>query len=150
MKFPTQFFQISSFLRSPIPSTPRLKISATLPGGHVIYTVAESSWARIPLDDMTGLEAPPGQAGLTPEDPSIREEVRIAQLLTEFPVDGSHFFCDSLDLTRPFPSVHAPADAVPDYVWNAALAEPLRAAGLEGIPILMQASPGDPLALGEK
>jgi hypothetical protein len=55
---------------------------------------------------------------------------------------GAHYYCDSLDITRPFPSSHAVGDPSWPFVWNKALSAPFRAAGLQGphsvCPALLQ------------
>lgn len=55
---------------------------------------------------------------------------------------GAHYYCESLDITRPFPSVHAASEPSWPFVWNKALSSPLRLTGLDGpnlvCPALLQ------------
>lgn len=54
---------------------------------------------------------------------------------------GSHFFCDTLDITRPFPSHRAVKDPSWDFVWNRWLTTSFRNNGLDWVcPPLLQAS----------
>jgi hypothetical protein len=55
---------------------------------------------------------------------------------------GAHYYCESLDITRPFPSQQLASDPSWAFVWNRALSSPLRRVGLEGpnavCPALLQ------------
>jgi hypothetical protein len=122
------------------------RTSATLPGGHEVRTVAASRWVRLSLQ----------QAELDP--PAKAELERAVDRITAFPVDGAHFYCDTLDVTRPFPSPKGSGgsgggggSAAPDdsqtpatepsweFVWNRWLSEPFRAAGVgAACPALLQ------------
>ena len=77
-----------------------------LPVGHSMCTVVKSQWVKsqaacakfgstIDKADETGLER-----------------------LREFAVNGFHFYSESVDLSRPFPSECAPTDYDPEYCWN--------------------------------
>ena len=103
-----------------------------LPGGHVLEQVTGTRWVRLPLR-----EAPPSQV-LT------LEEMKALEALTEFPFDGAHFFCETLDATRP---VHVALGAraacslgaCPEMVWNHWLRSPLEGLGLGSLcPALVQ------------
>lgn len=74
-----------------------------LPGGGCVYTVTESQWIKIALQ----IPQPQGKG-----------EVKNVQELTDLDIDGKHYFCETRDITRPFPS-HLPFDE-PDeeFVWN--------------------------------
>lgn len=55
---------------------------------------------------------------------------------------GAHFYCESLDITRPFPSDRPVNEPSWPFVWNKALSSPFRLAGLDGpnavVPALLQ------------
>lgn len=74
-----------------------------LPGGGCVYTVTESQWIKISLQNP---------------QPQGKGEVKNVQELTDLDIDGKHYFCETRDITRPFPS-HLPFDE-PDeeFVWN--------------------------------
>lgn len=87
-----------------------------LPTGDEVVTVAESQWVRIPL-----------------HDPSLslsRAEVRNVTSLCEYPTDGMHFFCETADITVPFPSPRPVTTPCTEFVWNDWLAKPFHALGL--------------------
>jgi hypothetical protein len=55
---------------------------------------------------------------------------------------GAHYYCDTLDISRPFPSERPPHQPSWPFVWNKALSMPFRSAGLDGpqtvCPALLQ------------
>lgn len=61
--------------------------------GHNVYTVSESSWIKIPL-------AYPA--------PQNTNEINNFETLSEFQLDGLHYYCETYDMTRPFPSFRDP------------------------------------------
>uniref|UniRef100_A0A2P2LRW7 SAC domain-containing protein n=1 Tax=Rhizophora mucronata TaxID=61149 RepID=A0A2P2LRW7_RHIMU len=76
---------------------------SNLPGGGCVYTVTETQWIKIPLQF-------PQQQG--------KGEAKNIQELTDLDIDGKHYFCETRDLTRPFPSrmpLEKPDD---EFVWN--------------------------------
>lgn len=86
-----------------------------LPGGGCVYTVSESQWIKISLQNS---------------QPQGKGEVKNILELTELDIDGKHYFCDSRDLTRPFPSrfpLNKPDD---EFVWNGWFSTPFRNIGL--------------------
>lgn len=86
-----------------------------LPGGGCILTVAESQWIKIPLQN-------PQNQG--------KGEVKNVQELTDLDIDGKHYFCETRDITRPFPShmsFHEPDD---EFVWNGWFSMPFKDVGL--------------------
>lgn len=111
-----------------------VRVSATLPGGHEIKTVSQSKWHRIQLQQP---ELDP-----TTQAATKAELDRGIDRITSFPIDGAHFFCETLDITRPFPSDAPPSQPSWPFVWNRWLSAAFRAAGLEGdsaaCPPLMQ------------
>ena len=104
------------------------RVAATLPTGDEVTQVRESAWVRLALRNAC--------AGLN------REERVNLQSLCEFSCDGTHFFCHTFDVSRPFAHGRAMADgegADREWVWNAALSAPLRATGVPGVcPTLVQ------------
>ncbi|CAL9245733.1 unnamed protein product [Arabidopsis halleri] len=95
-----------------------------LPGGGCVYTVTESQWVKIPLHNP---------------QPQGKGETKNIQELTELDIDGKHYFCDTRDITRPFPSrmpLQSPDD---EFVWNRWLSVPFKNIGLpEHCVILLQ------------
>lgn len=93
---------------------------------HYVYTVAESHWIRIPLTNPL---------------PPNKNELKNFETLSEFNVDGLHFYCETCDMTRSFPSTRDKWDYEHNYAWNDFLAEPFSNAGLrEWCPVLLQGS----------
>ena len=104
------------------------RVAAVLPTGDEVMQVMASAWVRTPLVNAC--------RGLS------REERANAQSLCEFSVGGTHFYCDTHDVSRPFAyGVSNGGLENPDreWVWNAALSAPLRATWIPGVcPTLMQ------------
>ncbi|XP_057992420.1 probable phosphoinositide phosphatase SAC9 isoform X2 [Hevea brasiliensis] len=74
-----------------------------LPGGGCVYTVTESQWIKISLQN-------PQQQG--------KGEIKNIQDLTELDIDGKHYFCETRDITRPFPSHMLLENPDDEFVWN--------------------------------
>ncbi|XP_076900797.1 putative phosphoinositide phosphatase SAC9 isoform X2 [Bidens hawaiensis] len=87
-----------------------------LPGGGCVYTVSESKWIKILLQN-------PQQQG--------KGEVKSIQELTELEIDGKHYFCETRDITRPFPSRFSLQNPDDEFVWNGWLSFAFRRIGLE-------------------
>lgn len=86
-----------------------------LPGGGCVYTVAESQWVKVSLQNP---------------QPQGKGEAKNIQELTELDIDGKHYFCEARDITRPFPShmpLHKPDD---EFVWNRWFSMPFKKIGL--------------------
>ncbi|KAG2727625.1 hypothetical protein I3760_01G166000 [Carya illinoinensis] len=86
-----------------------------LPGGGCVYTVIESQWIKISLQNP---------------QPQGKGEVKNVQELTELDIDGKHYFCETRDITRPFPSrlpLQKPDD---EFVWNGWFSMPFKTIGL--------------------
>lgn len=50
-----------------------------------------------------------------------------------------HFFCETADVTRPFPSRHSATAPNPEFAWNGSLGQPFWALGLGPVcPVLLQ------------
>ncbi|KAF9593505.1 hypothetical protein IFM89_023998 [Coptis chinensis] len=94
------------------------KLSATipnLPGGGSVYTVVESQWIKIPLQNP---------------QPQGKGELKNIQELADLDIDGKHYFCETRDITRPFPSrmpLQKPDD---EFVWNGWFSMPFKDIGL--------------------
>jgi hypothetical protein len=60
---------------------------------------------------------------------------------------GAHYYCESIDVTRPFPSDRPVSDPSWPFVWNKALSSPFRRLGLDGpnavCPALLQVGMDD-------
>uniref|UniRef100_A0A0D9V0Q7 Phosphoinositide phosphatase SAC9 n=1 Tax=Leersia perrieri TaxID=77586 RepID=A0A0D9V0Q7_9ORYZ len=96
------------------------QLSATvpsLPGGGCIYTVSESQWIKIQLQNP--------QAQGNGELKNIKE-------LAELDIDGKYYFCETRDITRPFPSRMTLWEPDEEFVWNGWLAKPFMDIGLPG------------------
>jgi hypothetical protein len=59
---------------------------------------------------------------------------------------GAHYYCETLDISRPFPSERPAHQPSWPFVWNKALSMPFRSAGLDGLqtvcPALLQVLAG--------
>lgn len=94
----------------------KLRMSiADLPGGDSVYTVAESKWVKIPLRNP---------------QPSLKAEAKNATDLTDIVIDKVHFFCETRDITRPFPSPNAAQFPDEEFAWNSWLSLPFSSIGL--------------------
>jgi len=101
-----------------------------------VRTLATSRWYRLPL-------APPPEpesAAAAASAAAAREEVtRGAERLTSFPLDGAHYYCETLDVTRPFPSARPVGEPSWEFVWNRWLSTAFRRHGLGAhCPALLQ------------
>ncbi|GMH39713.1 hypothetical protein BSKO_07611 [Bryopsis sp. KO-2023] len=104
-------------------------VSALLPGGHQIRTVTNTAWYRIPCQADIG-----EKYGLTREE--LDEK---AKKITDFPINGAHWYCETVDVSRPFPSEKPVTDPSFQFVWNAWLSESFRSVGLDKqCPALLQ------------
>ncbi|CAN0916183.1 Probable phosphoinositide phosphatase SAC9 [Linum grandiflorum] len=86
-----------------------------LPGGGCVYTVTETQWIKISLQN-------PHQQG--------KGELKNVQELTELDIDGKHYFCETADITRPFPSRMSLENPDDEFVWNGWLSMPFKNIGL--------------------
>ncbi|CAL5013070.1 unnamed protein product [Urochloa decumbens] len=101
------------------------QLSATvpnLPGGGCIYTVAETQWIKIQLQN-------PQPQG-TGEQKNIRE-------LADLDIDGKYYFCETRDITRPFPSRMTLREPDEEFVWNEWLSKPFKDIGLPGHCVIL-------------
>jgi len=108
----------------------KVRVSATLPGHHEVKTVAASKWHRIPLQQP---ETEP------PSNMARDEQAKGIDKITTFPIDGAHYFCETLDITRPFPSDRPVNQPSWEFVWNRWLSTSWRSIGLDFVcPPLLQ------------
>ncbi|XP_039145978.1 probable phosphoinositide phosphatase SAC9 [Dioscorea cayenensis subsp. rotundata] len=94
------------------------ELSATvpsLPGGGRVYTVTESKWIKIPLQN-------PQTQG--------KGELKNVMELAELDIDGKHFFCETRDISRPFPSRMSHQNPDDEFVWNGWFSKPFKDIGL--------------------
>ncbi|GAQ84463.1 Sac domain-containing Phosphoinositide Phosphatase [Klebsormidium nitens] len=97
---------------------------ASLPGGDSVQLVTDSQWKKIPLRSP---------------QPQPASELKNITELTETAIDGCHYFCETRDLTRPFPSGAPVGEPDREYVWNEWLAAPFKRIGLPShCVVLMQ------------
>lgn len=119
----------------------KFRVSAVLPGGHEVKTITKSHWVKIPL--QLNMQQMQSVQAIDP-DPAVSKAMQneIDQGITRlmaFPIDGAHFLCDTLDITRPFPSYRAVKEPSWDLVWNRWLSTPFRNLGLDHLcPPLLQ------------
>lgn len=86
-----------------------------LPGGGSVYTVTESQWIKISLQNP---------------QPQGKGEVKNVSELTDLDIDGKHYFCEARDITRPFPSRMCLREPDDEFVWNAWFSMPFKNIGL--------------------
>ncbi|KAH9726910.1 putative phosphoinositide phosphatase SAC9 [Citrus sinensis] len=86
-----------------------------LPGGGTVCTVTESQWIKIPLQNP---------------QPQGKGEVKNVQELPDLDIDGKHYFCETRDITRPFPSRMPLQNPDEEFVWNEWLSMPFKSIGL--------------------
>ncbi|CAM0881228.1 unnamed protein product [Alopecurus aequalis] len=101
------------------------QLSATvpgLPGGGCIHTVVETQWIKIQLQNP--------QAQGNGELKNIRE-------LADLDIDGKYYFCETRDITRPFPSPMTLQEPDEEFVWNGWLSRPFKDIGLPGHCVIL-------------
>eukprot|EP00897_Mesotaenium_endlicherianum_P008862 jgi/Mesen1/8003/ME000425S07204 len=86
-----------------------------LPGGDTVYTVADSQWIKVPLRNP---------------QPQPKAELKNAADLADILINDVHYFCDTRDISRPFPSPFPVDRPDAEFVWNEWLSAPFRAIGL--------------------
>ncbi|URE26923.1 SacI domain [Musa troglodytarum] len=86
-----------------------------LPGGGCIYTVTESQWIKIQLQNT---------------QPQGKGEVKNIQELAELDIDGKYYFCETRDITRSFPSRRSFQEPDDEFVWNGWFSKPFKDIGL--------------------
>eukprot|EP00002_Diphylleia_rotans_P031794 TRINITY_DN6623_c0_g1_i1.p1 TRINITY_DN6623_c0_g1~~TRINITY_DN6623_c0_g1_i1.p1 ORF type:complete len:1554 (+),score=313.59 TRINITY_DN6623_c0_g1_i1:61-4722(+) len=98
-----------------------------LPGDHAIYTIEESRWIRIAFKYPH------------PIDPV---EEKNLETLKDLNLNQKHIYCETYDLTRPFPSLHQPhVNFRREFCVNNWVALPFSRIGLRQFcPVLIQGS----------
>ncbi|KAI3468569.1 hypothetical protein Pfo_025232 [Paulownia fortunei] len=86
-----------------------------LPGGGCVYSVTESQWIKVSLQNP---------------QPQSKTEIKNIQELTELDIDGKHYFCETRDITRPFPSRMPVQNPDDEFVWNKWFSMPFKNIGL--------------------
>ena len=68
-------------------------------------------------------------------------EVEKVEYMQRYTLNNAHYFCETADVTRPFPSRVEVSDPSWEFVWNRWLAASIREVGLTGhCPFLLQVS----------
>ncbi|KAJ5070607.1 phosphoinositide phosphatase sac9-related [Anaeramoeba ignava] len=91
-------------------------------GGHIIYTITKSACIKIPLRYF--------QEG-------VQMKKDLSNILSEYPIDGLHYYCESMDLTRPFPSKYSVSNFNPNFCYNKHIMEPFDSVGLKNWCIVL-------------
>ena len=79
------------------------------------------------------------QAGSEDGVPLSQKELDRLALLPEYTLDNAHYYCETADVSRPFPSARPVGQPSWEFVWNRWLTEALRQCGLPAAcPHLMQ------------
>lgn len=114
----------------------RVREKAVLPGGHTVYAVTDSAWAMVPLqNEAADAAAAAALAGLPPP----RADGDFWRAMQQFTLNNAHYYCETADISRPFPSERDPRDPAPEFVWNSWLRQPLLELGLyDHCPALLQ------------
>jgi hypothetical protein len=100
----------------------------TLPGGHSVQLVVEAQWIMCQLDKSASYD----------EGVSFAEQ-EFWRLLQQNNVSGTHYFCETVDLSRPFPSEKDAWDPDQEFVWNHYISKGFRMLGLNRhCPALLQ------------
>jgi hypothetical protein len=95
---------------------------------------------------------PPGTGGVIRTDgglcfqaqseggqPLSQKELDRLALLPEYTLDNAHYYCETADVSRPFPSARPVSQPSWEFVWNRWLTAALRQCGLPAAsPHLMQ------------
>ena len=151
------------------------RVGAQLPGGHLVRAVTSAAWVPLPSlpeneneNENDGGGGGGGRSRSSDVDRGGDDDdgeddaalSALAEAASRFKLDGSHYYCETADVTRPFPgrrgirrasppgSCPAPCPLRPlpeaedgdggsgedapswEFVWNAAVSAPLLAAGL--------------------
>ncbi|KAJ5067526.1 phosphoinositide phosphatase sac9-related [Anaeramoeba ignava] len=100
----------------------KAETTVSLFGSHEIKTIESVEWIKLTL---------------AYQYPNNKNEQKNIEIMPDFPIDGLHFYCESLDITKPFPSHSLIEDYNPDFCWNKWLKEPFEQIGLSGWCIVL-------------
>eukprot|EP01091_Cochliopodium_minus_P000531 TRINITY_DN10481_c0_g1_i1.p1 TRINITY_DN10481_c0_g1~~TRINITY_DN10481_c0_g1_i1.p1 ORF type:complete len:279 (-),score=52.40 TRINITY_DN10481_c0_g1_i1:251-1063(-) len=92
-------------------------------GGHIACTVLETKWIKMRLS--------------YPYSPLSKDEELNLKSMKQFPLDGLHFYCETLDLTLPFPSNQKFAKKNDQFCWNDWLTQSFEIAGLKSCCVIL-------------
>jgi hypothetical protein len=81
----------------------KVSLDLVLPPNHKVFCVQESKWLRI------NLAYPVHQT---------KTELKNVDVLQEYPINGLHYYSETYDLTRPYPSTNAVDDYDNEFCWN--------------------------------
>ena len=94
-----------------------------------------STWATDQGSDA-GVSA---QVDVEGGQPLSQKELDRLALLPEYTLDNAHYYCETADVSRPFPSARPVSQPSWEFVWNRWLTAALRQCGLlSACPHLMQ------------
>ena len=84
-----------------------------LPGGHAVQVITDAQW-------------------VTTSPEWVSDESEFFKTLKQFQVGaGTHYYCETADLSRPFPSGRSVDNADLEFVWNHYLSKPFRRLGMD-------------------
>ncbi|KAL9658605.1 hypothetical protein ABK040_006142 [Willaertia magna] len=86
----------------------KVSLDLILPPNHKVYTIKETETIKITLGYPSKI---------------TKAEIKNCDLMSEFQLKNLHFYCETYDLTRPFPSTHSQQDYTEEFVWNEHLTE---------------------------
>ena len=94
----------------------KVSLDLVLPPNHKVFCVQESKWLKINL--------------AYPMAHQQRSELKNIEVLTEYPINGLHFYAETYDLTRLFPSTHTVDDYDVEFCWNEHLTREFKSLGM--------------------
>lgn len=89
---------------------------ATLPNGSLIKQVNSTNFITIPLKSSHSQQKPN---------------------FSSFPINKMHFYCETMDITRPYPSEHSITDYDESFCWNQRWRLPFARFGVEYVCIVL-------------
>eukprot|EP00850_Spirogloea_muscicola_P007483 SM000038S14296 [mRNA] locus=s38:174165:181898:+ [translate_table: standard] len=103
----------------------------SLPGGDAVHTVTGFWGALIICVLATTAESQWVRARLRMPHVQTKAELKAAEDLMSILIDTVHFYCETRDITRPFPSDNNVDDPDEEFVWNEWLSSPFKDIGLK-------------------
>lgn len=133
----------------------KISSKAVLPGGHSVLMVDDARWETFflksgqasiaqeaqlsPSMKGLGMAMGMGSSSSGPSSTMSASEQEYWRSLQQHSISGSHYYCETADITRPFPSSCPSCDPDPEFVWNTWLSQPFKALGLiTHCPALLQ------------